>query len=94
MPEQSPKVYGCGQWRYSYRGHEIIEHGGNNPGYRTQVARFPHDNLAIVTLSNDADGGPIMDAVKWRIADDILGLQKIDWNDRLVCSILAFEYFS
>ncbi|KAG6848191.1 hypothetical protein H0H93_002541 [Arthromyces matolae] len=41
-PELSPKVYGPGQWRYTYRGHEIIEHGGNNPGFKTQVARLPN----------------------------------------------------
>ncbi len=59
---QSPKVYGAGQWRYSYRGHEIIEHGGTNPGFHTQVARFPNDNLAIISLSNDAGGFYLMEA--------------------------------
>lgn len=37
---QSPKVYGCGQWRYTYHGHEVIDHGGHNPGYHTQVGRL------------------------------------------------------
>ncbi|KIM36480.1 hypothetical protein M413DRAFT_449178 [Hebeloma cylindrosporum] len=82
FPELSPKVYGAGQWRYSYQGHDIIEHGGNNPGYKTQVARFPDDNLGIITLSNDANGGFLLEAVKFRIADEILGLELLDWNDR------------
>ncbi|KAJ7071625.1 beta-lactamase/transpeptidase-like protein [Mycena amicta] len=42
-PETSPKVYGCGQNRFSYRGHEIIEHGGSNPGFKSIVTRLPHD---------------------------------------------------
>jgi hypothetical protein len=25
---RAPEVYGAGQWRYSYQGHDIIEHGG------------------------------------------------------------------
>lgn len=79
---QSPQVYGAGQWRYSYQGHDLIEHGGNNPGYSTQVARFPDDNLGIITLSNDDSGGFIMESVKFRIAEEILGLKEIDWNDR------------
>jgi hypothetical protein len=68
--------------RYSYQGHDIIEHGGSDPGYRTQVARFPDDNLGIITLSNDANGNSLLEAVKFRIADEILELKKLDWNDR------------
>ena len=79
---QSPKVYGAGQGRYSYQGHDIIEHSGYNPGYRTQVSCFPGDNLGIITLSNDAGGGFLLEALKFRIADEILGLKKLDWNDR------------
>jgi hypothetical protein len=79
---QGPKVYGCGQRRYSYRGHEIIEHGGSNPGFNTQVSRFPHDNLGVIVLSNDDNGNSIMEAVKWRIVDHIFGLEPIDWAQR------------
>ncbi|KAJ7092895.1 beta-lactamase/transpeptidase-like protein [Mycena belliarum] len=82
FPELSPTVYGCGQDRYSYRGHEIIEHAGSNPGFKTQVARFPHGNLGIVVLSNDESGSHIIQSVKWKIADHVLGLAPIDWANR------------
>lgn len=75
-------VYGAGQWRYSYQGHDLIEHGGDIPGYVTQVARFPDDNLGIIILSNDALGIFVMESVKFRIAEDILGLKEVDWIDR------------
>ena len=75
-------MYGAGQWWYSYQGHDIIEHGGSNPSYRNQVARFPNDNLGIITLSNDENGKSFLEAVKFRIADEILGLKQLDWNDR------------
>ena len=75
-------MYGAGQWRYSYQGHDIIEHGGSNPGYKTQVTRFPNDNLGIIILSNDENGWYLQETVKFRIADEILGLKKLDWNDR------------
>ncbi|KAJ7654078.1 beta-lactamase/transpeptidase-like protein [Mycena polygramma] len=81
-PELSPRVYGCGQDRSSYRGHEIIEHGGSNPGFKTQVSRFPNDNLGVVVLSNDESGGHILESVKWRIVDHVLGLEPIDWAQR------------
>ena len=75
-------MYGAGQWRYLYQGHDIIEHGGNNPGYGTQVTRFPNDNLDIITLFNDENGGSLLEAVKFHIADEILQLKQLDWKDR------------
>ena len=71
-------MYGAGQWRYSYQGHDIIKHGGSNPGYRTQVARFPDDNLGIIILSDDENGDSLLEAVKFRIANEILGLNQLD----------------
>ncbi|KAJ7754376.1 beta-lactamase/transpeptidase-like protein [Mycena maculata] len=81
-PELSPVVYGCGQDRSSYRGHELIEHGGSNPGFKTQVARFPNDNLGVIVLSNDESGGHILESVKWKIVDHVFGLESIDWAQR------------
>ncbi|KAJ7510721.1 beta-lactamase/transpeptidase-like protein [Mycena galericulata] len=86
-PELSPVVYGCGQMRFSYRGHEIIEHGRSNPGFKTQVARFPNDNLGVIVLSNDENGDPIIDAVKWRLVDQAFGLEPIDWARRYADSL-------
>lgn len=40
------------------------------------------DDLAVVALSNDERGGLPMEAVKWRIIDEVLGLKVIEWNDR------------
>ena len=56
--------------------------GGHNLGYRTQVARFPNDNLGIITLSSDENGNSLLEAVKFRIADEIFGLKQLDWNGR------------
>ncbi|KAJ7581524.1 beta-lactamase/transpeptidase-like protein [Mycena floridula] len=84
-PEFSPKVYGCGQWRYTYQGHEIIEHGGSNPGYKvvlSQVTRFPNDGVGVIVLSNDENGASLVETVRWRLSEDILGLERIDWESR------------
>ena len=75
-------MYGAGQYRYSYRGHDIIEHGEHSPGYETQVTRFPNDNLGIIILSNDENGYYLLESVILRIADEILELKQLDWNDR------------
>ncbi|KAJ7236223.1 beta-lactamase/transpeptidase-like protein [Mycena rebaudengoi] len=82
-PELSPKVYGCGQQMFSYHGHQFIEHGGSNPGFKTQVTRLPKDNLDLIVLSNDENGNRIMESVKYRIIDTVLGLAPpVDWIGR------------
>ncbi|PFH45111.1 hypothetical protein AMATHDRAFT_162904 [Amanita thiersii Skay4041] len=81
-PLQAPTLYGSGQRIYSYRGHEIIEHGGSIMGFKSQVTRYPNDNLAIVVLSNDFNAGLLAEAVKRRITDEIFGLSPIDWDTR------------
>ncbi|KIK51282.1 hypothetical protein GYMLUDRAFT_208774 [Collybiopsis luxurians FD-317 M1] len=82
--EIGPVVYGAGQERYTYRGHEIIEHGGSNPGFQTQVTRLPHDNLGIIILSNDEEfGTTIYQIVIRRLLDHVLNLPPIDWKARL-----------
>ncbi|KAF7343155.1 F-box domain-containing protein [Mycena venus] len=86
-PELSPKVYGCGQDRYSYRGYELIEHGGSNPGFKTQVTRFPNNNLGVIVLSNDENGNSLMETVKWRIIDHVFDLEPIDWTKRYADSL-------
>ena len=76
-------MYGAGQWQYSYQGHGLIEHNGATIGYKTSVTRFPNDNLGIIVLSNDGDFGYyIHESVKYHIAEEILGLQEVNWSSR------------
>jgi hypothetical protein len=44
---------------------------------------MPFDNLGVAILTNDAlFGGAIGDVIKWRLFDDALGLERVDWNSR------------
>ncbi|KAK1232777.1 hypothetical protein PQX77_004102 [Marasmius sp. AFHP31] len=81
--ELSPVVYGGGQGRGVYRGHNFIEHGGGAPGYRTQMIRLPDSKLGVAVLSNDDDHGfSFMGVIKYQIIDAALGLPAIDWDTR------------
>ncbi|RDB29989.1 Gigasin-6 [Hypsizygus marmoreus] len=83
FPELSPVVYGGGQARSTYRGHEIIKHDGAVPGFHTQITRLPFDDLGVAVLTNDNDyGNLIMEVIKGNLLDEALGLEKIDWNSR------------
>lgn len=47
-----------GQFIGTYKGHQQIQHGGADAGYRSYLARFPKDDFAVVTLSNYANSNP------------------------------------
>ncbi|KAF8877044.1 beta-lactamase/transpeptidase-like protein [Infundibulicybe gibba] len=81
FPELSPVVYGGGQGRSSYRGHEVIEHDGGAPGFHTKILRLPSDGLGVAILSNDDVYGSIfIQIIKGHILDRALGLTEIDWD--------------
>ncbi|KAJ7070108.1 beta-lactamase/transpeptidase-like protein [Mycena amicta] len=82
-PELSPLVYGGGQQRGTYRGAEIIEHGGAVPGFLSYISRIPSLNLGVAVFSNDESfGNEISSAIKYRLVDEALGLPPIDWTER------------
>ena len=71
--------YGLGWMISSYRGHYLVEHGGNIDGFSANAAFFPSDNIGIVVLTNQ-NGSPVPGLVRNTIADRIFKLNKIDWN--------------
>jgi CubicO group peptidase (beta-lactamase class C family) len=47
--------YGDGVWVGKYRGVRKIDHNGVDAGFRTYLARFPDQHLAVVIVGNGAD---------------------------------------
>ncbi|KAF5373158.1 hypothetical protein D9758_001587 [Tetrapyrgos nigripes] len=89
-PEWSPMVYGGGQFGYSYRGHNALEHTGGATGFLSVISRFPFDNVGISVFCNDGDfGDSIMQVIKSRIADKVFGLEPVDWNARYKAQVSA-----
>ncbi|KZP01788.1 beta-lactamase/transpeptidase-like protein [Calocera viscosa TUFC12733] len=82
-PELSAKVYGAGWWRYSYQGHQIVQHSGDVPGYTSLISLLPDDGFGIVTLVNGDEKQIPIECIHFRIMEDELGLKHIDWPDRL-----------
>ncbi|KAK7050046.1 hypothetical protein VNI00_005478 [Paramarasmius palmivorus] len=83
-PEVSNVVYGGGQMRSSYRGNDIIEHTGSVPGYQTHITRLPNSKFGIAVFANDGDYGmQFAEVIKWRIVDQVLGPDPVDWNSRI-----------
>ncbi|MEM9895038.1 MAG: serine hydrolase domain-containing protein [Bacteroidota bacterium] len=51
--DQDTLYHAKGQFIRNYKGVTVYKHGGHDAGYRTFLARFPDEDLTIITLSND-----------------------------------------
>lgn len=44
--------YACGLIIEEYKGHRVIKHSGQNPGFSSQILKFPDEELSIIVLAN------------------------------------------
>lgn len=73
--------YGLGWFISAYRGHLRFQHSGHIDGFSADVALFPEDSLGIVILVNQ-NGSLGANVMRNVIADLLLELTEIDWNER------------
>ncbi|KAF8930772.1 hypothetical protein BGZ47_000397 [Haplosporangium gracile] len=79
-PDFAPTAgYSFGWILDSYKGHAIVHHSGSNPGYRSNLAFFPDDDLVIAHLAN-LHITDLPSSLPFYIADGLLNLHKTeDW---------------
>jgi CubicO group peptidase (beta-lactamase class C family) len=87
IPEkESPDIYfsgyGFGWFLSSYKGHYMVEHGGNINGFSANTCFFPSDSIGIVVLSNQ-NASYVPGIVRNLIADKVLHLEYKDWETSL-----------
>ena len=87
-PERQPLGYALGCQVESYRGTQVIRHGGNLVGYSSDVCVVPSLGAAVVTLSN-MHGTPLRDAIALMVVDRLLGLEPVPWGERYHEQLLA-----
>ncbi|MEM1260414.1 MAG: serine hydrolase domain-containing protein [Bacteroidota bacterium] len=73
--------YCFGLKKSHFKGRQVISHGGAHVGYRSQMLRFPNDNVAIVVLSNN--GSLDADGKAYKIAEILFG-EKNDQNSNTI----------
>jgi CubicO group peptidase (beta-lactamase class C family) len=79
--ENGESSYGMGFFLSTYRGHKIVEHGGNIDGFSANLSFLPNDRIGVVVLTN-LDGNPVPNLVTSNVYDRLLGLDQIPWSQR------------
>src|SRR5205807_6749400 len=81
FPESTRFGYGLGWVVGQYRGHRIVEHNGGVDGFLTDCMMLPDAGIGVMVLTNywSAMGS----CIAYRAFDTLLGLEPIDWSERM-----------
>jgi CubicO group peptidase (beta-lactamase class C family) len=75
--------YGMGRWTASYRGHFLAYHGGDLPGFHSQVSTMPYDSIGVIVLVIGNHAAPLYNIVSYSVYERLLGMSLTPWSERL-----------
>ena len=79
FPASTRHGYGLGWLIGRYREHRLAEHAGGIDGYITECMLLPDDGIGVTVLTN-ASSGAVAPVAAYRVLDELLGLEPIDWS--------------
>ncbi len=74
-------VYGMGRESISYRGHQMIMHGGDLNGIHSQISFMPQDSIGVIVFvigNHSLSYNPI----SFNIYEHLLGMSITPWSER------------
>lgn len=75
-------AYGLGFQLRDYQGKLVAMHGGALQGFYSRVLLVPEEKLGIAIFTN-AESGPSLNALQYRLMDQYLGVAPTDWIGRI-----------
>lgn len=75
-------AYGMGRQTASYRGHLITMHGGDLPGFHTQVSFMPQDHIGVIVFEIGNHSQPLYNIVSYNVYERLLGMEQTPWSER------------
>jgi len=75
-------AYGMGRWTASYRGHLLAFHGGDLPGFHSQVAMMPYDSIGVIVTVIGDHAAPLYNIVSYNLFERLLGMSLTPWSER------------
>jgi hypothetical protein len=81
-PEIVNSAYGMGRWTTSYRGHFLAYHGGDLPGFHSQISTMPYDSIGVIVLVIGNHAAPLYNIVSYNVYERLLGMTLTPWSGR------------
>lgn len=81
--------YGMGRQTASYRGKLITYHGGDLPGFHSQVAMLPNEKIGVIVLVISDHSASLYNIVSYNVFERLLGMDQTPWSQRRLQQRLA-----
>lgn len=78
------RTYGMGRNTAVYRGHPITFHGGDLPGFHSQVSFMPNEHIGVIVFVIGDHTAPLYNAISYNVYERLLGMDQTPWTDRLL----------
>src|SRR5881397_2352924 len=78
------QAYGMGRWTASYRGRFITFHGGDLPGFHSQISFMPNEHIGVIVFVIGNHTAPLYNPISYNIYERLLGMDLTPWTDRLL----------
>jgi CubicO group peptidase (beta-lactamase class C family) len=82
-------AYGMGRETAAYRGHLMTFHGGDLPGFHSQVSFMPNDRIGVIVLVISDHSAPLYNIVSYNVYERFLGMDQTPWSQRRLQQRLA-----
>jgi CubicO group peptidase (beta-lactamase class C family) len=77
-------AYGMGRWTASYRGRLIAYHGGDLPGFHSQISLMPNERIGVIVFVIGDHVAPLYNPISYNVYERLLGMDLTPWTDRLL----------
>ena len=77
-------TYGMGRETESYRGRLVALHGGDLPGFHSQISFMPKEKLGVIVFVIGDHCAVLYNPISYNIYERLLGLDETPWSARLL----------
>ena len=77
-------VYCMGRQQSSYRGHLLAYHGGDLPGFHSQISYMPTDSIGVIVFVIGDQSAPLYNIISYNVYERLLGLSLTPWSERIL----------
>lgn len=75
-------AYGMGRQTAIYRGHLMTFHGGDLPGFHSQISFMPKEHIGVLVFVIGNHTAPLYNYVTYNVYERLLGLDQTPWIQR------------
>src|SRR5258708_2040723 len=77
-------AYGMGRQTAVYRGHLMTFHGGDLPGFHSQISFMPKEHVGVIVFIVGNHTAPLYNLITYNVYERLLGMDETPWIKRIL----------